>query len=314
MQYDGRTFRQALEELQHWTEAQDDWNVGMEADTPTVNTGTAQMSNTETATTQRRRSEAATSTEVSTTENSQDYVQSLQKKGKDLEDLIARERNKMLKMLQNVWDSNDNFIAQYNDMSQTYKLLDEITVINWSYGHDMEQYLHSRVVKFRAVLTNNTNYLNSWQKIPEDALIKKDKTGMMRGVIGELGGPSSVDNMAEYIGHMRAQFRGRKSEKNYRGDMANKIMQEIRRFASTKSSFQQDIQAVDRIVKSATSSAMTQSRNTNFSDEDRRSIAKLFQSFSYLVRLYLEVMSFVYRLEIEYILNRRAIVTRLYEK
>ena len=310
MNYDGRTFRDALEEMVlKWEE---DWDGAFEADLTTSTTN--QPSTTETATTQRRQSNAGTEKDITITNNGQDYVARAKALGEKMDVSIEKERNRILKMLENVWKGNEQFIAEYNEMSQQYKLVDDLTVINWTYGHDMEQYLHSKVVKFRAILTDAGNSINNWQRIPDDSLLKKDKTAMMQAVIAQLGGPSSVDNMSEFIGHLRAQFRGRKSEKNYRGEMANKFMQEIRNFASTRTSFTQDTQAAQRVSKATVSAAGMQLRNTSFSTEDRQAIMKMLQAYTKLVALYMDVVGFVYRLEVEYILNRRAIMNRLFEK
>ena len=57
-----------------------------------------------------------------------------------------------------------------------------------------------------------------------------------------------------------------------------------------------------------------QMRNNNFQDSDRTMLLKMLKRVYKVIAWYIALINFVYRLEVEYILNRRAIVTRLYEK
>lgn len=227
---------------------------------------------------------------------------------------ITRVNKTTLKVLQNTWDDNDKYMAQYGEMSSTYRLKDEISVINWTYGHNMEQYLHSKITTLRAIISKNAAYLSNWQNIPEDALINKAGRELDAAIVTEMGAPSSIDTPAEFMGHLRAQFRGRKSEKNYRGEMANKFIQEVRSFASTKATYTQDMQAAIRTTKSMQNTMKNQIRNMNFSEEDRRSLIKYLRNMVRMMTIYINLIYFVYRLEVEYILNRRLIINRLYEK
>ena len=227
---------------------------------------------------------------------------------------ISRVNNSTLKLLQNTWDDNHKFIAQYSEMAESYKLKDQIDVINWTYGHNMEQYLHAKIVTLRATVTKNAGYLSNWQNIPDDAMIKKGGKELDSAIVGEMGAPGGIDTPTEYMGHLRTQFRGRKSEKSYRGEMASNFIQEIRSFDGTRSSYTQDIQAATRIVKSMQNTVKNQIRNTQFSDDDHRSIIKYLRNMIRMMTIYINMIYFIYRLEVEYILNRRLIINRLYEK
>lgn len=286
------------------------WGAGMELDMSEPSTNTLTNQQQKSAATDK----ANTNLNNDTSDPIQSSVAKAQAIGENMLSMINRNHRRIYKMLYNTWTSNDKYIEQYNEMSQTYRLLNNITVINWTYGHDMEQYLHAKVVKMRAILTTNANYLNNWQNIPETAAIQMDKTEMTRALLGEMGAPSSIDDMGEFMGHLRAQFRGRKSEKSYNGAMAQKYIQEVRSFAKTKSSYSQDMQAAERIAKTARDVCMGQLRNANFQDTDRKILLKLLQAVQRMVVFYVNLIGFVYRLEVEYILNRRAIISRLYEK
>lgn len=227
---------------------------------------------------------------------------------------ITRVNNSTLKVLQNTWEDNKQFISQYTEMSQTYKLKEQIDVINWTYGHNMEQYLHAKVVTLRAIVTKNAGYLSNWQNIPDDALIKKGGKELDNAIVAEMGAPGGIDTPTEFMGHLRAQFRGRKSEKSYRGEMAAKFIQDVRSFDGTRSTYTQDMQAATRVTKSLQNTVKNQIRNAQFSDEDRRSLIKYLRNMVRMMTIYINMIYFIYRLEVEYILNRRLIITRLYEK
>lgn len=260
------------------------------------------------------------------TDNANNSVQSdqrddVQKCSEQVDDIIekmvksiTRVNKSTLKLLQNTWDDNHNFISQYTEMAQSYKLKEQIDVINWTYGHNMEQYLHAKVATLRAIITKNAGYLSNWQNIPDDALIKKGGKELDAAVVSEMSAPSSIDTPAEFMGHLRTQFRGRKSEKSYRGEMGAKLIQEVRSFDKTRSTYTQDMQAATRVVKNMQSTVKNQIRNMQFSDEDRCSLIKYLRNMVRMMTIYINMIYFVYRLEVEYILNRRIIINRLYEK
>ena len=309
----GETFSQALEAgnmLIHgeWMDLAMETAMEVDMSNPTTNTMTQQQ----------KRSNAATQAADKNASTSSDPVQVSVKRVQSLADAMLNKINSVhrrtYKMLFNTWESNNKFIEQYDEMSREYKLLNSITVVNWTYGHDMEQYLHAKVVTLRAFLTTNANYLNNWQNAPDNAAVNMDGTELSSEILAQIGSPSSIDDLSEFMGHLRAQFRGRKSEKQYNGGQANTLMQEIRGFDKTRSAYAQDINAAERITKTARDIVMGQMRNNNFQDSDRTMMMKMLKRVYKIVSWYITLINFVYRLEVEYILNRRAIVTRLYEK
>lgn len=308
----GETFSQALESsiilISEWMD--DDNKSAMEVDmsNPTTNTMTQQQKRSDVAT------QAADRTNTTSTDPVQDSVKRAQALSETMINKINSVHRKTYKMLFNTWESNNKFIEQYDEMSKEYKLLDSITVVNWTYGHDMEQYLHAKVVTLRAFLTTSANYLNNWQNAPDTAIINMDDSELSSEILKQIGAPSSIDDLSEFMGHLRAQFRGRKSEKQYNGGQANTIMQEIRSFDKTRTDYAQDINAAERIAKTARDIVTGQMRNNNFQDSDRTMLLKMLKRVYKVIAWYITLINFVYRLEVEYILNRRAIVTRLYEK
>ena len=106
---------------------EEDWDGALEADLTTSTTN--QPSTTETTTTQRRQSNAGTEKDITITNNGQDYVVRAKALGEKMDASIEKERNRILKMLENVWKGNEQFIAEYNEMSQQYSLVDVLTVI-----------------------------------------------------------------------------------------------------------------------------------------------------------------------------------------
>lgn len=227
---------------------------------------------------------------------------------------IKRIHGQTLRLLDNTWKSNETFIQEYNSMANQYQFVDELQIINWSYGHKAENYLFSKLAKLRAIINNNIGYLNHWEKVPTNALLPKSGKILDKELIGEMGAPSSINTPDEFMGHLRNQFRGRKSEKAYRGDMAKAFIQEIRSFAKTKSTYNQDINAADRAVKSIQNAAKNQLRNTKYEENQKRAFMKLVKNLYRMITVYVNMIYFMYRLDVEYILNRRAIVNRLFKK
>lgn len=246
--------------------------------------------------------------------STQEFVKRAQSEGEKILKKIERTHASTLKVLNNTWTSNENFIGEFEEMQSSYKLVEQITVINWSYGHNAEQYLHSKLNQLRAVITKNAGYLNNWQNLPEDALIKLSGKNLDKELVSEMGAPSSIDTVNEFMGHLRTQFRGRKSEKNYRGELVNDLINQVRNFAKTKTSYSQDINAAERIAKSAQSTVESHMRSSDYSDEDKQQIIKLQRNLNRMLVTYANMIYFIYRLNVEYILNRRALIERLFEK
>lgn len=251
---------------------------------------------------------------ASSTNSTQTYVERARSEADKVLKTIQNRHNSTLRVLSNTWESNDQFIGEYSQYQNQYKLVDEIVVINWSYGHNAEQYLLNKLTKLRAVITTNASYLNNWQNIPQDALINQSGKTLDKSLVAAMGAPSSIDTANEYMGHLRTQFRGRKSEKTYRGEMVNVFINEIRSFAKTKTSYNQNINAAERIAKTIASTCEGHMRNASMSDEDKQHILKLQKNLDRMIVLYANMIYFSYRLAVEYILNRRVLVTKLYEK
>lgn len=249
-----------------------------------------------------------------TADTMQELDKQLENQFEKMNEVIKRIHGQTLKLLNNTWESNATYISEYSANAGSYTQVPELTVINWSYGHKAENYLHGKVVKLRALMTTNVNYLNNIKGLPEDSLIVKSGKTLDQAVCAELGAPSSIENPNEFMGHLRTQFRGRKSEKTYRGEMAGVFIQEIRAFDKTKTTYQQDINAAERMAKSAHDILRTHIRNGTESEEDKRSALKYLKNIYRIITLYVNIIAFTYRLHVEYILNRRALVTRLYEK
>lgn len=301
----GYTMSQFQSAMEHDLALFDDMDAAMEV--LTLSRSAAQSDKTDNANnTMTDKSDAETS------DNNQDFIDQAQANSDKAMKVIERIHAKVNKLLTNTLDDNEKFIEQYT--TSGYKLQDELTVVNWSYGHNAENYLHSKVAKLRAILTNNANYLGSWQNIPVDALIKQKGKALDKELVGELGAPSSIDSLKEFQVHMQQQFRGRKSEKNYRGEMAEGFLNDIRNFAKVKTTYSQDISAAERICKSALSKCSGIMRGTNYSDEDKKMILKYQRAIYRILISYCNLIYFTYRLYTEYILNRRLLVQRLYQK
>ena len=244
----------------------------------------------------------------------QDFTKKIQEETERTAARLNRINESTLKVLNATWQGNEEFLSNFDTMQKTYKLQDAYVAINWSYGHNAEQYLVSKLTKLRAVLNTNIGYLQNWQNIPEDAIVRKTGAALDKAIVESMGAPSSIDTTKEYMGHLRAQFRGRKSEKQYRGEMATGFVSDIRNFAKTRSSYNEHMQAALRSAKQAASLATAQVRSARFLDSDRRMIFNLLRTTDKFIITYATLINFCYRLAIEYILNRRLLVTRMYQK
>jgi hypothetical protein len=300
----GMTFGQALEAMER--ELEGEWEQATEAD------GTI------TLTTQATKSATTDQANNNLADTEDNSPQALMKKVKSQTEKttksLTRTNRQTLKMLQNTWTSNENFIAEYGQMVEQYKLKDEYRAINWSYGHNAEQYLYSKLTQLRAIINTNLGHLNNFNTIPEDSLLNKAGIALDKALVEGMGAPSSIDTPKEFMGHLRTQFRGRKSEKTYKGDMANSFAQEIRSFAKTKTSYTQNIQAAQRMITTLDSLCNTHMKNGSMGDQEKKRVLVLQRNGSGMIVLYLNMIYFCYRLHVEYILNRRALLSRLFEK
>ena len=300
-------------------EANDGNQTGGSYGQPTV-TSEAERTRTPTLTRSQQQSENASKRDVNDQDQTMqqdtvnEFVEKVRANGEAVLATINKTDRVTMRLLENTWNANDTFISQYDEMQSQYKLQDDIVLINWTYNHNAEQYLHSKVTKLRAVITTNANYLNNWEAIPQSALINLKTKELDKALCGEMGAPSSIDNLNEYFGHLRAQFRGRKSEKTYQGGEVNQFIQEVRSFAKTRTTYNQDIQAAKRINNSITSICTSLVKRSQYIDEDRRKILNLQRTLNRMLVFFCNMIQFVYRMHIEYITNRRILITRLYEK
>lgn len=252
--------------------------------------------------------------QTTTKDQTQEFIERAEAVADGLTKTLERVDKITSKLLNNAWNANDAFISQYDEMKTSYKQVDEQVLINWSYGHNADQYLHSKVTKLRAVITTNANYLSNWENMPESAILKKKGKELDKEVLSEMGAPSSIDTLEEFFGHLRAQFRGRKSEKTYHGQDADKLIQDVRSFAKTKSLYNQDISAVKRLNETIKNTCIGLMKRGNYIDQDRKQILNLQKNLIRMLTIFCNMIQFTYRMDVEYITNRRILITRLYEK
>lgn len=252
--------------------------------------------------------------QTTTKDQTQEFIERAEAVADGLTKTLERVDKITSKLLNNAWNANDAFISQYNEMKTSYKQVDDQVLINWSYGHNADQYLHSKVTKLRAVITTNANYLSNWENMPESAILKKKGKELDKEVLSEMGAPSSIDTLEEFFGHLRAQFRGRKSEKTYHGQDADKLIQDVRSFAKTKSLYNQDISAVKRLNETIKNTCIGLMKRGNYIDQDRKQILNLQKNLIRMLTIFCNMIQFTYRMDVEYITNRRILITRLYEK
>lgn len=252
--------------------------------------------------------------QTTTKDQMQEFIERAEAVADGLTKTLERVDKITSKLLNNAWNANDAFISQYDEMKTSYKQVDDQVLINWSYGHNADQYLHSKVTKLRAVITTNANYLSNWENMPESAILKKKGKELDKEVLSEMGAPSSIDTLEEFFGHLRAQFRGRKSEKTYHGQDADKLIQDVRSFAQTKSLYNQDISAVKRLNEAIKNTCIGLMKRGNYIDQDRKQILNLQKNLIRMLTIFCNMIQFTYRMDVEYITNRRILITRLYEK
>lgn len=252
--------------------------------------------------------------QTTTKDQTQEFIERAEAVADGLTKTLERVDKITSKLLNNAWNANDAFISQYDEMKTSYKQVDDQVLINWSYGHNADQYLHSKVTKLRAVITTNANYLSNWESMPESAILKKKGKELDKEVLSEMGAPSSIDTLEEFFGHLRAQFRGRKSEKTYHGQDADKLIQDVRSFAKTKSLYNQDISAVKRLNETIKNTCIGLMKRGNYIDQDRKQILNLQKNLIRMLTIFCNMIQFTYRMDVEYITNRRILITRLYEK
>lgn len=252
--------------------------------------------------------------QTTTKDQTQEFIERAEAVADGLTKTLERVDKITSKLLNNAWNANAAFISQYDEMKTSYKQVDDQVLINWSYGHNADQYLHSKVTKLRAVITTNANYLSNWENMPESAILKKKGKELDKEVLSEMGAPSSIDTLEEFFGHLRAQFRGRKSEKTYHGQDADKLIQDVRSFAKTKSLYNQDISAVKRLNETIKNTCIGLMKRGNYIDQDRKQILNLQKDLIRMLTIFCNMIQFTYRMDVEYITNRRILITRLYEK
>lgn len=315
----GMTFTAMLETMEQELAALD--GLSMATEVENINDASGIFKNKDT--TMTRSAEQARKTDVKgvndqdqsiAKDTTQDFVKKVEENAEQVLATLDRVNKITTRLLENTLKANEEFIGQYDELQSTYKLVEDQVLINWSYAHNAEQYLHSKITKLRAVITTNANYLSNWENMPESAIINKKGKELDKELLSEMGAPSSIDTLNEFFGHLRSQFRGRKSEKTYRGEMANALIQEVRQFSKVRSTYTQDIAAVKRIATSVQNTCIGLMKRSNYIDQDRQRVLVYQRNINRALIVFCNMIQFVYRLHVEYITNRRILITRLYEK
>lgn len=194
-----------------------------------------------------------------------------------------------------------------------YKLQESITVVNWSYQHNPQRYLHTRVIKLRQILEANIRDIQkSKEELPEDSLLECTYQALEEKCMKLIGAPSSVTRYKEFVTWTQTQFRGRKAERTIPNSEAQKCVQAMNEYARLQNVINQDINEITRCINTMNAKVRGTLSNSMTDDQTRQTMLKRVDRCCKLFTMYMAHVNMVYRLHTEYILNRRAVLKRLY--
>lgn len=234
-------------------------------------------------------------------------VNAMKGKAKEVEDRIG-------KLIQSADAENQQFLK--NIKTQEYKETEgPIEVTNWTYGHNPQRYLHQKVIKLKSVIDSNIRELRKdATALSDQSILEKTAADMEEIVVRQMGAPSAITSYKEFSLWLQTQFRGKKATRQLGSEMIQPCVSAMQDFSHSAATFKNDIGAVDNMLRAMSTQVRSQLNNTDIHDTMKQKLLKRVDRLNKLIVMYLSCIVLSYRLQTEYVLNRRAIMRRLYQK
>ena len=248
-----------------------------------------------------------------TSEDPQELLKQFDEKVKTIQDAKSKVGQRLTALVMTTKEGNQEFLKAVN--ANAFKLQNAITVINWTYAHDPTRYLHPKVLRTKMVLEKNLQYLTgiSIRENPKDSVLNMNRQELEESVLRQIGAPSTTVKYSQFVAWTQGQFRGKKAERQLDSTDAKLYLRQMQAFEKIDTQLKKDLNDADALINRLRTARqyMVSSRAPI---QEKQSILSKMNRIGKLFVMYLNMLQMMYRLHVEYVLNRRAILRRLYQK
>ena len=224
---------------------------------------------------------------------------------------MAQDQAKNSNQIQKTSEDPQELLKQFDEKVKTI----QDTVINWTYAHDPTRYLHPKVLRTKMVLEKNLQYLTgiSIRENPKDSVLNMNRQELEESVLRQIGAPSTTVKYSQFVAWTQGQFRGKKAERQLDSTDAKLYLRQMQAFEKIDTQLKKDLNDADALINRLRTARqyMVSSRAPI---QEKQSILSKMNRIGKLFVMYLNMLQMMYRLHVEYVLNRRAILRRLYQK
>lgn len=247
-------------------------------------------------------------------ETPQDFVKEFETRLNEMKQKKEQVNERILKLIQSADAGNQEFLSNID--KQGYKLVEQpVEITNWTYGHNPQRYLHQKVVKLKGVIDANIREMrNPADNLSENSILELNGHAMEENVVRQMGAPSAITTYRQFSVWLQTQFRGRKSVRQIAPEEANKCASLMQEYSHVQGIFRTDIGAVDTMIRAMATHVRPQLSSTGIDGVMKQKLLKRTDRMNKLISMYLSSIVMTYRLHTEFILNRRALMRRLYQK
>lgn len=312
---------EALAEMESFDVETETFSPGMEAadglsDNPM---GAQSLRSTESVNAQARRSRAQTGerdstfntdkTKGSADKTPQQWIEEYEARIKAVQ--IARNKvaDRLAGLVRTTIQGNADFMKNLKQSGS--KPQETVTVTNWMYAHDPNRYLHAKIVRMKQVMDTNCQEIIATEN-KEGVVLVMNRGDLEEAIMRQIGAPSNVERYTQLMSWIQTQFRGRKAEMHLSAQDINKYVRQMEDFTKVETQLKGDLANVDRAIQMINAKVRNQLNSSTVSAQEKGRIMKRVNHMGRVFAMYNNMVYMIYRLHVEYVLNRRAILKRLY--
>lgn len=295
---------------------------GMEAanDMGSTNLGTSNVRGTESVSSQARRSRGQTGerdgsfnsedkTKGAADKSPQEWIKEYEAKVKAIQTSKEKVSERLITLVRATVQGNADFIKNLEQSGS--KPQESVQVTNWTYNHDPKRYLHAKIVRMKQVMDRNIQEIVS-QDAKDGIVLAMNKTDLEESIMRQIGAPSSIERYTQLTTWVQTQFRGRKTQVSLSAHDINKYVRQMEDFAKIETQLRGDITNVERAINQMNAKVRNILNSSTVQAQEKGRIMQRVNHMGRVFAMYNNMVYMMYRLHVEFVLNRRAILKRLY--
>ena len=294
---------------------------GMEAanDLGSTNLGTQGIRVNESVNAQARRSRAQTGERDGTVNTDkpngpvdktpQQWIEEYEAKVKAVQLAKQKASDRLVTLVRTTIQGNIEFIKNLKQNGS--KPQESVDVTNWTYAHDPKRYLHAKIVRMKQVMDKNVQEIVATENA-DGVVLAMNRGDLEETIMRQIGAPSSIERYTQLMSWIQTQFRGRKAQMSLSAQDINKYVRQMEEFDKIEAQLKSDLANVDRALNQMNSKVRNILNSSTVNHQEKGRVIKRVNHMGRVFAMYNNMVYMMYRLHVEFVLNRRAILKRLY--